>query len=390
MIHPLTIIIRTGALAAKNLWRNRLTTLLTIPGIAAGMFLYTGVEALQSSLHRTLHAAAAESALTVYQRDRFCPNTSLLRESYAAEIMRDPKLRKLGVTAAHPMLVRVSNCGAGLDAVTFRGVLPEYVQAQSKHITVVAGSAAGWPQRRDAALVPESFAAERHLSVGDNFEAAGITVYVAAITRSSNTEAQTSLYVPLEFLQQQSVGLGTATLVHVEVGSGEQLETVAAAIDERYHAGPVETHTHTQREFFTHAAGQMLEIISYSRWLGPVALLAVLAIMANSALLTMRRRIRESAIYQTLGWQRRHIALLMLWEGALLGLAGGLLGAPGCRLLLALFPMNLSNEGVSLVITADSAAMFTAIGAAMLIGIASTLWPTFRSLHIPLASSLKS
>lgn len=390
MTHTLAIIARTGALAAKNLWRNRLTTLLTLLGIAAGMFLYTGVEALQSSLNRTLQAAAAESALTVYQRDRFCPNTSLLRESYAAEIMRDPKLRKLGVEAAHPMLVRVSNCGAGLDAVTFRGVLPEYVQAQSKHITVVAGSAAGWPQRRDAALVPESFAAERHLSVGDNFEAAGITVYVAAITRSTDTEAQTSLYVPLEFLQQQSVGLGTATLVHVEVGSGEQLETVAAAIDERYHAGPVETHTHTQREFFTHAAGQMLEIISYSRWLGPVALLAVLAIMANSALLTMRRRIRESAIYQTLGWQRRHIALLMLWEGALLGLAGGLLGALGCRLLLALFPMNLSNEGVSLVITADSAALFTAIGAAMLIGIASTLWPTFRSLHIPLASSLKS
>ena len=390
MTHTLAIIARTGALAAKNLWRNRLTTLLTLLGIAAGMFLYTGVEALQSSLNRTLQAAAAESALTVYQRDRFCPNTSLLRESYAAEIMRDPKLRKLGVEAAHPMLVRVSNCGAGLDAVTFRGVLPEYVQAQSKHINVVAGSAAGWPQRRDAALVPESFAAERHLSVGDNFEAAGITVYVAAITRSTDTEAQTSLYVPLEFLQQQSVGLGTATLVHVEVGSGEQLETVAAAIDEHYHAGPVETHTHTQREFFTHAAGQMLEIISYSRWLGPVALLAVLAIMANSALLTMRRRIRESAIYQTLGWQRRHIALLMLWEGALLGLAGGLLGALGCRLLLALFPMNLSNEGVSLVITADSAAMFTAIGAAMLIGIASTLWPTFRSLHIPLASSLKS
>ena len=379
---------RLALLAAKNLTRNKLSTLLTLLGIAAGIFLYTGVEALQSSLARTLQAAADASSLTVYQRDRFCPNTSLLRESYAAEIRRDAKLRALGVTDAQPMLVRVSNCGAGLDAVTFRGVTPEYAQAQGSKMSIAAGSVDGWPQRRDAALVPESFAAERHLSVGDNFEAAGISVYVAAITRSTDTEAQTSIYVPLEFLQQQSVGLGIATLVHVEVAHSEQLEAVAAAIDAHYHAGPVETHTHTQREFFTHAAGQMLEIISFSRWLGPISLLAVLAIMANNALLTMRRRVKEAAIYQTLGWQRRHVAALMLWEGALLGLTGGLLGTLSSRALLAAHPLALSNEGVSLVITAGGSTLLAAVTAAILIGIASTLWPAIQSTRRNLAQSL--
>lgn len=389
MIHACIIAARLAALAAKNLVRNRLASLLTLAGIAAGMFLYTGVEALQSSLARTLQAAADESALTVYQRDRFCPNTSLLRESYAAEIARSPQLQALGVAAAHPMLVRVSNCGAGLDAVTFRGVQPEYVRSLGKQLHIVAGDAADWPQRRDAALVPESFAAERHLSVGDHFEAAGITVYVAAITRSQNTEAQTSLYVPLEFLQQQSVGLGLVTLIHVELTHCDKLEAAAAAIDSTYHAGPVETHTHTQREFFTHAAGQMLEIISFSRWLGPVALLAVLAIMANGAMLTMRRRMREAAIYQTLGWQRRHVALLTLWEGALLGLIGGLIGAASCMLALGLAPLQLSNEGVSLVIRADAATLLTAVGAAALIGVLATLWPTIRSTLCPPAASLQ-
>lgn len=389
MMHSFTILARTALLAAKSLLRNRLTTLLTLLGIAAGMFLYTGVESLQSSLSHTLRAAADESALTVYQRDRFCPNTSLLRESYAAEILHNSELRQLGVTAAHPMLVRVSNCGAGLDAVTFRGVLPDYVQGLGKQLEIVAGSMDGWPRRRDAALVPESFAAERHLKVGDNFEAAGITVYVAALTRSQNTEAQTSLYVPLEFLQQRSVGLGIVTLLHVEVAGSDKLEKVAAAIDAHYHSGPVETHTHTQREFFTHAAGQMLELISLSRWLGPISLLAVLAIMANSALLSMRRRVKEAAIYQTIGWQRRHVALLMLWEGALLGLAGGLLGALGCRALLQLFPLHLSNEGVSLVIGAGGSTLATAVGAAMCIGTVATLWPTISSTCRPPAESLR-
>lgn len=389
MTHSLLIAARLAALAAKNLVRNRLSTLLTLVGIAAGMFLYTGVEALQGSLSRTLRAAADESALTVYQRDRFCPNTSLLRESYAAEIMRHPKLRELGVTAAHPMLVRVSNCGAGLDAVTFRGVEPAYVHSLGNRLQIIDGSAADWPRRRDAALVPESFAAERHLKVGDQFEAAGITVYVAAITRSQNTEAQTSLYVPLEFLQQQSVGLGTVTLLHVQLADSSKLDAAAAAIDSLYHAGPVETHTHTQKEFFTHAAGQMLEIIGYSRGLGPISLLAVLAIMANSAMLTVRRRMKEAAIYQTIGWQRRHIAMLSLWEGALLGLIGGLIGSLGCRLMLALFPLHLSNEGVSLVISADASTLLTAVGAAVLIGIAATLWPAIRSTYRPPAESLR-
>ena len=389
MTHSLLIAARLAALAAKNLVRNRLSTLLTLVGIAAGMFLYTGVEALQGSLSRTLRAAADESALTVYQRDRFCPNTSLLRESYAAEIMRHPKLRELGVTAAHPMLVRVSNCGAGLDAVTFRGVEPAYVHSLGNRLQIIDGSAADWPRRRDAALVPESFAAERHLKVGDQFEAAGITVYVAAITRSQNTEAQTSLYVPLEFLQQQSVGLGTVTLLHVQLADSSKLDAAAAAIDSLYHAGPVETHTYTKKEFFTHAAGQMLEIIGYSRGLGPISLLAVLAIMANSAMLTVRRRMKEAAIYQTIGWQRRHIAMLSLWEGALLGLIGGLIGSLGCRLMLALFPLHLSNEGVSLVISADASTLLTAVGAAVLIGIAATLWPAIRSTYRPPAESLR-
>lgn len=389
MMQALVNSLRLLGMAGKSLTRNRLSSVLTLLGIAAGMFLYTGVEALQGSLRRTLAEAADESALTVYQKDRFCPNTSRLRDSYAAEIRADAKLKQLGVTAAYPMLVRVNNCGAGLDAVTFRGVPAAYVHSLGKRLRITAGSLKDFPQQRDAAVVPEAMAAARGLHVGDRFEAAGVTVTIAALSRSDRTEAATSIYTELEFLQQQTVGLGIATLIHVEVNKAEQLRPVAAAIDARYHAGPVETKTHTQQEFFEEAAAQMLEIVAFSRWLGPGALLAVLGILANSVLLNARRRMKEAAVYQCIGWQRRHIALLTMWEGVLLGLAGGAMGAGGCAAALAWHPLALSNEGVSMAVSVGGGTLVTALGAAVGIGLAATLYPALAAARKPLAQSLR-
>ena len=105
------------SLAFKQLVRHRLRTLLTVLGVASGMFLFTSVETLQQSLASVTEETAADTTLVVYRENRFCPMTSQLPEHYADEIREIPNVREV-----IPIKIVVNNCGASLDVITFRGV----------------------------------------------------------------------------------------------------------------------------------------------------------------------------------------------------------------------------------------------------------------------------
>ena len=97
-------------LALKNLTRHRLRSLLTICGVAAGMFLYAAVQTMQQSLSEATEANANDTTLVVYRENRFCPSTSRLPEHYLPTIQRIS-----GVREVIPIQIAVNNCGASLD-----------------------------------------------------------------------------------------------------------------------------------------------------------------------------------------------------------------------------------------------------------------------------------
>ena len=94
-------------LALKNITRHRLRSLLTILGVAAGMFLYAAVETTQSSLSAATRQGAGDTTLVVYRENRFCPLTSRLPEHYLSEIRRIE-----GVREAIPIQIVSSTSGA--------------------------------------------------------------------------------------------------------------------------------------------------------------------------------------------------------------------------------------------------------------------------------------
>ena len=166
-------------LALKQVLRHRLRSLLTIMGVGAGMFLFTAVQTMQSSLARVIQSGANDNVLIVYRENRFCPMTSRLPEHYLGDIQRIS-----GVSKAIPIQITVNNCGASLDVITFRGVPPETLSDYNPELQVTSGSMELWKSRSDAALIGEHLARRRGLSPGDTFEAVGVRVWVAGIIRS--------------------------------------------------------------------------------------------------------------------------------------------------------------------------------------------------------------
>ena len=369
-----------------QLIRHRVRSFLTIFGVASGMFLFTAVETLQRSLARATDASAADTTLVVYRENRFCPSTSRLPEHYADEIRRID-----GVREVIPVQIVVNNCGASLDVITFRGVPPEQLKKFAPEIEIIEGSEAEWMKRDDGALLGEVFAQRRGLSPGDRFDAAGVTVTVSGVLRSPFAQDNNVAYVKLPFLQQASLaGLGVVTQFNVRVNSGDDLESVAAEIDELYRSGQEPTDTRPEKAFFAETASELVELIGFTRYLGIGAVIAVGALVANALLLVVRGRVKENAVLRTLGFPGRAIACLVVGEGGMLGLAGGVVGVGMAAAFLRWQSFTMGNEGQTLAIQPDSTVILVGVVASLLLGVFASLWPAFQAVTQPIVRNLRS
>ncbi|MGJ8698215.1 MAG: ABC transporter permease [Verrucomicrobiaceae bacterium] len=377
---------KLAILALKNLTRNRLRSLLTVIGVAAGMFLYASVQTMQHSLSVATQSSADDTTLVVYRENRFCPSTSRLPEHYLSTIQRIP-----GVKEVIPIQIAVNNCGASLDVITFRGVPPETLKQYNPGISVIAGSYDDFVNRTDAALVGQHFAERRGLSPGDKFEAVGVNVTVAGIITSDSPQDENVAYVHLPFLQQASrIGLGIVTQFNVKVDSSDLLQSVSDQIDETFKADQQPTNTRPEKAFFAETAKQMIELIGFTRWLGLGAVVAVLGLVANAVLLIVRGRVKETAILQTLGFSRLAIGVIVVIEGVLLGLTGGLAGVLGAMAFFKFKSFTLGNEGLTLALTPSASVTISGLAVAMALGLLASLYPAWKATSRPLVESLNA
>lgn len=373
-----------GKIALKQLTRHRARSALTIAGVSTGIFLFTAVETMRHSLDVATKGNAEDSTLVVYRENRYCPMTSRLPEHYLPEILRIE-----GVESAIPIQVTVNNCGASLDVITFRGVPPENLLTFNPELEITNGTYDDWNARSDAALLGRNFAIRRGLRPGDTFEAAGVRVYVAGIVTSPLAQDNNVAYVQLPFLQQASrVGLGTVTQFNVRVSGADRLETVATEIDRLFASDSAPTVTRPEKAFFAQTAKDLIEMIGFTRWLGLGAVCAVLGLVANALLLAARGRVKEGAILQTIGFSRLNVGLIMVWEGALLGLAGGLLGCASAAAFFHFQRFTLGNEGLTLALTPDVGVALTGLLIASILGLIASIWPAIVTATKPVVSSL--
>ena len=115
-------------------------------------------------------------------------------------------------------------------------------------------------------------------------------------------------------------------------------------------------------------------------------LVGVLGVM-NTMLMNVFERTPEICVLLALGWKRRRIVELVLWESAILGLLGGIIGVfigvAGVRLLSATPSIRgLLEPDIGIRLLAVSVAI------AILVGVVSGLYPAWRSSRVTPSQAL--
>lgn len=371
----------------KQLSRHRVRTGLTVVGIAIAMFLFTAVQAMQRGVRAATETTARDTTLVVYRKDRFCPATSILPQDYVSRIERVG-----GVVSVIPMKIVVSNCRTSLDVVTFRGIpKQEFIADRAGGIELLSGSLEDWQRRTDAALIGETLASRRGLRPGMTFDAAGITAYVAGVFRSDEPQEQNVAYTALEFVQLAGRDqLGIVTQFSVKVDDPARLEPVAAAIDELFRTAQEPTATFSEKAFVGRIADDIVELVAFAGWLGVGCLVAVLALIGNSIVLSVQSRVAEHAVLQTLGYSGRLVAALIVAEGVAVSLAGGLVGATVAVAVAAWGSFALSVEGQSIPIQAGPGLVVAGLGVCAGLGVAAGLVPAITASRTEIAACFRT
>lgn len=382
-------LLRLVPLVFRTVRRSPIRTGLTVAGIAVAMYMFTAVEAMRTGVRDATQATAEDATLVVYRENRYCPFTSRLPQWYVDRIERVD-----GVRAAVPMQILVSNCRASLDVVTFRGV-PEgnLLESLTDGATITEGSVADWQRRGDGAMVGRALAERRGLKVGDRFSAAGITVFVAGILDSDAMQDRNAAWVQLPFLQETVRSGGTGgevTQFNVFVDDPTRMDEIAGDIDALFKHDERPTATRPEKAFIGRAARDIVALADFAGMLGWGALAAVFALIANAIVLAMRDRIRDHAVLQTLGWTGGLIAWMVLVEGALLGLFGGLLGALGAWGTAKLGRFAMTMEGTSIEMSTSFSTAAMGIGLALLLGVLAGLMPALRLSRRDIATCFRA
>lgn len=379
--------IRTIPYVLRQVTRHRVRSLLTAMGIAIAMFLFTVVQAMHHGVSVATEETAKDTTLVVYRKDRFCPATSLLPQDYQSRIQRID-----GVTSVIPIKVVVNNCRTSLDVVTFRGVpKDDFLSDRRDKIEIIEGSIEDWQRRTDASLIGETLATRRGLSPGMTFDAAGITTYVAGVIRSEEPQDQNVAYTSLEFVQLAGRDqLGIVTQFNVKVDRSDLLEPVAAEIDEVFRTAQEPTATFSEKAFTSRIADDVIELVGFARWLGVGSLIAVLALVGNAIVLGVQSRVAEHAVLQTLGYSSRLIAVLIVLEGVLLAVLGGLLGAVAAVGVTRFGSFALSVEGQSIPITATPLLLVTGVVVCGALGVVAGLVPAIQASRREIAACFRA
>ena len=374
-------------IAVKYVIRNRTRSILTVSGVAAGMFLFATIETMQDSLKNATEITANDTTLVVYRENRYCPSTSRLPEYYKDEIKKIN-----GVESVIPVQIVVNNCGTSLDVVVFRGIPTDQINAISKDIDVLSGSEKQWLTREDGALIGKNLAQRRRLSVGDSFDAAGITVIVSGIIHSAESSQDDNVaYVHLPFLQQASrVGLGTVTQFLVKVSDSSMLNSVSKQIDNRFKTESEPTDTTPEKAFFASTAKELIELIGFSRWIGIASVFAVIGLIANTILIAVRSKISEHAILKTIGYSQLSISWLIISEAIILSIVGGIIGIAGASVFLDLQTITIGNEGLALAFIPSFSVCLKVFSLSLFLGFVAGVYPAWLAGKQSIASNLRT
>jgi len=226
---------------------------------------------------------------------------------------------------------------------------------------------------------------------GQKFTIGEITVSVVGIFAAATPAEENVIYTHLDFLQRvKGRNVGEATLFEVQLTDDASTEGVCREIDAAFRNDRVPTDTRSKGVFQASVVGDLMELIGWANYLGFACVGLVLSLVATTTVMAVQDRVREHAVLQAIGFSGPRVFGLVLCEGAIVTLAGGLLGVGSALVVLWWSKIAVGTEGVTIALSPSLWLAVQGLIVSALVGVLAGIVPAWRAATAEIVSALRA
>jgi putative ABC transport system permease protein len=383
-----------------NLSRNKLRTLLTTLSVAVALFLFSALGGVLDTISDSIRIGSETRIIT----------RNAIALVFPLPLSYLERLRTVtGVRA-----VSWSNWFGGRDPVNPRNFFPQFavdagtffpMYANDIEIVQAAPAAGAAPpgvdpklasffEERTACAVGEDLLEKQGWKLGQTIRLNG-TIYpgswaftIRAVYRpKSKAFYGESMYFDWKYLYENSQRRAGVGVYYLSLDDPGRAADIAKQVDLLFENSSAATHTESEQAFqagFISYYGNLPFVI---RIIGLAVVFAILLVAANTMAMAVRERTAEVAVLKTLGFSDGTVFRIVLAEGALITLGGGLLGALLAKLLIDTSGFNAG--GLLPPMRVHWSTVMTAVTAAGLVGAASGLLPAWQASRMRIVDALR-
>ncbi|HYF00005.1 MAG TPA: FtsX-like permease family protein [Planctomycetota bacterium] len=368
-------------LAFKNLQRRPARTLLSLLGVSIGIAAIIAFNAIGQGFREGINAYLRDSGAQMVVVNRTMKDPAFSRvtkeeQDFIRGLPEIDHLSRANLALASPR---------GLKEATRLTMLPVFGRTRGDRLMEKyrRGLQGRLPQSDDEILLGSIASEDLKKGIGDSLELFGRRFTVVGVFRGSapweKGGAVMSNAILDEVLQakNESVYMGFLYL-----RPGADPERVSAAVAGRFpHLEAMKT------EEFMNFYDQV-EYIDWFVWIISLVSVAVGGLgVLNTLLMSVSERTREIGTLRAVGWSQRRVLRLILAEGVLISVLGGLIGlgfgVAGAEILIRFAPMATLS-------TVYGARLFAqAFSVALGLGFLGSLYPAWRASRLSPIEALK-
>lgn len=289
-----------------------------------------------------------------------------------------------------PIKLLSTACDSSSDIIAMHGIdKDKFTGFRNYRIDYSAVDA--FKNDRSGALVGSKIASRYDWKVGQQVvlnELNGISINISGIFDSSNSAQENVILAGRQFLQEAVGKQGISNQIIVKIKPGYDQFEVSDIIDKMPLSA--ETTTKPEQAFLSESLDQLMDLVKIGRLVIGIVIAVVLVAIGNAISMATRERYPEFGIMRTLGFGRNTIMAMVIAEGVVQTLMGGMAGGLAAYLLInSGIIKTVSSCGVSISMSVDAMTWILCLAAMVLAGSAGSIIPAWTSSRIQVASVIR-
>ena len=378
------------ALVARNSWRHKLRTGLTVLGMVVSILAFGLLQTVVAAWYAGADAASATRLITRNAISLVFP----LPVSYGQKIKGIEGVSQVAAANWFGAIYKEPKNFFPQFAVS-----ENYLDLYPEFMIDEAGREA-FKRDRKGCVIGRKLANEYGFKIGDTITLKG-TIFpgewsftVAAIYDGKRKNTDTSqFFFHWDYLNEtmkiriprraNQVGVYVA-----ETADADRMASIALAIDEQFKNSAAETLSETEKAFqlgFVSMTGTIvvaIKLVSY------VVIFIIMAVMANTMAMTARERTAEYATLKALGFSPAFVSALIFGESLMLALAGGVIGVALSFPVAAAFGKKMGTMFPVFNISPNT--VMLQMLCALIVGVLAAIVPARRAATVRIVEGLRA